>query len=250
VACADCRSAPRLPDDAHVAFARAVTPHRLACLLLALPGFAVQAGRPLVTDDAGVIQPAHCELESYLGRLTAGGAATARETSAQLGCGVGAATQLALQALRTGAEAERSRVLAFNAKTRLAVAHPVETAFAVAGGFVERQPPGRGLGFDTAYMTAIATHAWSKVQLHANLGWSRSRATRSSTTSWALAIEWAASERLDLMAETFADDHDRHAWRQAAARWAVLPGRWYLDGSWGTQPGRARAATLGLKLVF
>lgn len=53
------------------------------------------AGRPLQTEEAGVFERADCELEGASARLKLSGL-SAREHSLQIGCGVGAATQLAL----------------------------------------------------------------------------------------------------------------------------------------------------------
>ena len=224
---------------------------RLACLLLLAACCAAHAGRPLVTDDAGVIEAARCEVESYLGRTSAPGEPAVRAGSAQLACGVGADTQLALQVLRSGPDGGRANDLVLNGKTAFAARDPA--AFALAWALTDAPSPGHGRRIERAFVNGIATLALGeRSRLHANLGWSRKRAGAASTTSWALAIESAATDRLDLMAETFADDRDHDPWLQVAARWAVIPGRWFIDASWGMQAaaGRPKAATLGLKLAF
>lgn len=226
---------------------------RLACLALLLAAsLPSHAGRPLVTDDAGVIAPAHCEVEAYLGRTTVPAEPAVRNDSAQLACGLGADTQLALQVLRSGIDAGRANALVLNGKTASA-AREDGAAFALAWALTDASSPGHGRRLEQAFVNGVATLPLDpRTRLHANLGVARERSSSSTTTSWALAVESALTERVDLMAESFANDHDHSPWLQVAARWALRPGRWFVDASWGVQAsaGRPKAVTLGLKLAF
>ena len=56
---------------------------------------AAHSARPLITDDTGVLDRGSCELEAVFSRDKADGA-TVDGNSLQLGCGVGARTQVAL----------------------------------------------------------------------------------------------------------------------------------------------------------
>ena len=65
-------------------------------VLIALLPAAAGAGRPLVTEDAGVLAPRECEWESFAARETAAGAASANAWTLQVGCGIGWNSQAAL----------------------------------------------------------------------------------------------------------------------------------------------------------
>jgi hypothetical protein len=58
---------------------------------------AAWAGRPLVTEDAGVLNRGECEIENFAGRADN---PTLNALWAQVGCGTGVNTQLAIGAGR------------------------------------------------------------------------------------------------------------------------------------------------------
>ncbi len=65
----------------------------MACAALPL---AAQAGRPLATEDAGVLDAGSCEFEAFAATERATASPVLRSHAFQVGCGVGARTQLAL----------------------------------------------------------------------------------------------------------------------------------------------------------
>jgi hypothetical protein len=220
-----------------------------ACLAAAVAGSA-HAGRPLVTEDAGVLDARACEFESFASRTR--GTTTTRGALVQLSCGIGAGLQAALALSRSRADGSAVRAASLLGKTRLGDASEDETAYALAWQLGADDADGDWRA-ETAALAAVASVPLADaLTLHANLGWTRSRAAHRSTTGWALAVERAGVVRnVDLMAEAFADDRDRDPWLQAAVRWAVRPGL-FLDGSVGVQAAarRSRAATLGVKAAF
>ncbi|HYJ98956.1 MAG TPA: hypothetical protein VEX14_12920, partial [Burkholderiaceae bacterium] len=79
----------------------------------------VFAGRPLQTEDAGVLARGECEVEGSTARLSAAGAVE-RSHGLQLGCGIGISTQLALAGmLLQGDAADDARGAELNGKTAL-----------------------------------------------------------------------------------------------------------------------------------
>ena len=60
----------------------------------------VHAARPFFTEDADIIQPGNCEIEVVLADQRAGGTDPESGTSAQLGCGLPASTELAVIGFR------------------------------------------------------------------------------------------------------------------------------------------------------
>jgi len=85
--------------------------HTIATALLACTApLLCQAGRPLQTEDAGILEAKTCEVERVKGRERTTGAPSKRETALQLGYGVGANSQLALAVSTTsdGTNCERA----------------------------------------------------------------------------------------------------------------------------------------------
>ena len=212
-------------------------------LLLAAWGPA-EAGRPLQTEDAGVIDPGGCELEGAHSEWRQPGAGV-RLSSLQLGCGLGAGTEVALQAVRP-------RELALVGKTQLMAvgATQLTLAWTLAHRHVETAWRRSGASLNlVASMPAGAD--WT---LHANLGHLRDELQRRRSTTWALAAEHnglGPEGRWQPMAEVFGDDRGR-PWANAALRVTLVPDRVFVDGSLGRQLGgmRARLATAGFKFAF
>lgn len=84
-----------------------------AALLGAALALPAQAGRPLQTEDAGVLDRGSCELEGAAARESASGA-SAREASLQFGCGIGWDSQVALNAAHAKADGDSARALALH----------------------------------------------------------------------------------------------------------------------------------------
>jgi hypothetical protein len=225
----------------------------LGLLIAAAAGLAsippAWAGRPLVTEDAGVLGQRECELESFAARshkphLTA--------QWAQFGCGVGFQTQLALGMGNEKSQDERFTATALSGKTFLQALTSeqagVTLAYAVSGA---RQAPAgfEHVGTELKGVISVPHNSWL---FHANLGWRRSHQDAQSRSIFALAVERpGAAGPIDLMAEIFGDDREA-PWVQVAARWVVVPGRFFIDGSWGVQSNsmRSRQATIGAKIAF
>jgi hypothetical protein len=223
----------------------------LACCA-ALPPWAT-AGRPLVTEDSGVLANKACELESVLGRQSERGAPRLRFGSVQLGCGIGWDTQIALGAGRESQAGERGTRVGLAGKTMLRDGGDAGASVALAWGAEAIDGPGIRMRLESLYATGVGTLRLSNaLAMHANLGWSRSRSQRASTTGWALAVERSGEAGMDVMGEVFGDDRDHHPWVQVGVRTSVLPERLWVDASAGVQtsPQRPKALTVGVKLAF
>ncbi len=73
----------------------ALNRHFLAAATLALLATSAHAGRPLVTEDAGVLGKGECEWESFLASARISGSPTVNGWDTQVGCGVLASSQVA-----------------------------------------------------------------------------------------------------------------------------------------------------------
>lgn len=223
----------------------------VAALLVGAAG-PCSAGRPLVTEDAAVLEPGACELESFASHGREGNAASSRGASLQWGCGFGLGSQAALAVAQRRRDGQDSRTLVLAGKTGL-VAQPAGNAWTLAWGLGGEQRGGDGMRHESTYVNGVLSRPLAgPTRLHVNLGWSHSAQRRASTSTWALAVEHAGAAGIDWMGEMFASDRDRSPWLQAGARWAWQPDKVFIDASIGIQATAARptVATLGLKLVF
>ncbi len=229
------------------------TAARAAALLLALAGPAAHAGRPLQTEDAGVLDPGACELEAVLERAAAG-PARARAQGLGVGCGVVTGLQLGVSVGEARAEGERARAAGLGGKWHLAGNDdgPQLTLTAAAAW---ARAPGSGWQRAGAGIGLVASVPVPGSTVHLGLDHGRDRLAGRDTTSWGLAWESDARPLGPLawapMAEVVGDDRDGAAFN-LGLRLTVLAERLWLDASWGRRFSgeRDRVATLGLKLAF
>lgn len=223
--------------------------------MLALGHAPAFAGRPFSTEDAGVVAKGACEIEAFgerLGSSSASGSPSRNGLSAQLGCGIVGATQLAFALEESKAAGEKSRVMLFSGKTQLVDGGENNLSFALAYS-TSRERAGseswrRGATAANAVVT-LPLHGWL---VHANLGVTAERAPSRNVTGWALALERLALVKgIDAGVELFGDDRGT-TWAQIAARWHVVADRFLLDASAGRQTsgGGALRLTVGLKWMF
>ena len=222
----------------------------VAALAGVLVGMPVFAARPFVTDDADVIKPGACEVELVHTEQRARMAPAERSSSAQLGCGVGASTELALAGQRTTRGSEHWPALVVGGKTGLRPVSEGDLGVAVAYSFVGEQLPSNAFKQSRAAASLIATESLGRVLVHGNLGFAHDRLVHANTTLWGLAVE-KLGDRLDFGGEVFGENA-RSAWLGAGARYAVLPDRLSIDASYSVRSNsaRARRATLGMTLAF
>ena len=217
----------------------------LALALLAVPAW---AGRPLITEDAGVLEAGQCEIESYLARLHHPGLTF---QWAQIGCGIGLQTQLAAGAGREMSSSGHVTVAAASGKTALRQLTAEQAGIAIAYATLGANHSDH-LRHEADEVKAVLTIPHDKWLLHVNAGWARNYASRADKTIWALALErQQAFAAVDLMGEIVGDDRGTPL-AQVAARWSIIPARLVIDASWGAQINdtNIRQATVGLKLAF
>ncbi len=227
-----------------------------ACLLLTAT--AAYAGRPLNTEDAGVIDKGGFELENYYHRQSARGVESLSGLHVQPSVGIGFNTQIGigvdfLRQYNADYEGRKSSgEYAIVGKTGLKALTDDEYGVAVAWSVDRTRAPGERFRYDNAALNSALTVPLEQWLLHANLGWARTRLGKQNSTTWALAAERiGAIGPLDLAAESYGNDHNA-GWLGVAARWVVKEDKLFIDSSWAKQLGgeRSRAFTLGLKLAY
>lgn len=221
----------------------------MSSFLLLSPG--AQAGRPLVTEDAGVLTARDCEWESAALSTRQSGAPRATEWLTQLGCGIGMNSQAALAAgqVRTGGSSEQN--LALLGKTGLVTAEQGGTALTLAWGLVAHRAPNVGLRHDLSFLNLVASaELGAGFTGHANAGLTHSRTAHQSSRTWNLALEWAQGGGLDWMGEVYGTERSK-PWLGLGVRWSPSTS-WSFNASVARQreTPRLNLLSLGFKLSF
>jgi hypothetical protein len=209
-----------------------------------------EAGRPLQTEDAGVLERGDCEVELVAARER-GEHPTLTSGRAQVGCGIGWRSQVAVAASRASGGGEREDSFGIGGKTWLRELTDEQTGITLAwtAGYV--RPRGASTEREGAEVRAVVTHPIGPWLLHANLGWQRDSIEHRDSTVWGAAVERTGLGPVDAMFEFFGDDRER-PWANAGLRWNVVPDRVMLDGSIGRQMGSdgRTLVTVGMKVTF
>ncbi len=214
--------------------------------------FSAHAGRPLATEDAGILNKSECEWESFGARSTSEGISV-NVINTQVACGVGADTQLAVSAGRASSQGVSSNIYTLNAKTEVFKVKD-STAVTVAYGLIGTKAPGEGNRLSGLFVNGVVTQpVTDKITLHGNLGWNQDRSTadRTVTTSWNFAGEYAAGGGVDVVAEVYGDDRSKGANLGTGLRWQATKDV-SLNGSLAisTAKPREKLLTVGGKLTF
>lgn len=206
-------------------------PRLLALAAAALLSPTAWSGRPLSTEDAGVLEPRACEFEPSFAQLRADGQRV-RATVVQVACGIGLRTQLYVNVQRVGETAAASATdQGLGAKTALMAGEDGAASLTLAyGGTLARQGDGRR--WRDAFVNLVASGEVSDgLSVHANLGLVRLRDEQRTLRTWNLAAEQAMGGGVDLVAEVYGHS-DKERWFGTGTR--------YTEGDWSFNAGAAR----------
>jgi hypothetical protein len=209
------------------------------------------AGRPLQTEDAGILDRGACELESVRSHQRADGN-TDRENSIQLGCGVGLSTQLALAFGQARVSDASAHGMQFSGKTGLwQGAGDNAPGFSVAYVVTSSKDNTHGWRHEATDVNFVYSQPLNDYTLHANLGPSRDEVARLHKMNWALALEHADIGAWAPMAEIYGDNKEP-PWWNLGLRYTAVPNKLELNASFGRQvvTGRPTLITFGLKYSF
>ena len=214
----------------------------------ALGAGAAHAGRPLQTEDAGVIERGACELEGFVQRQSADAEPSVRVGSLQLSCGLPANTQLGVQFQREHASGEHGDSWGVVGKTALVPLAADSAGLTLAYGMRARcAASGSSLRYADHFLNLVATVPTGPWLLHGNLGTAHDHLARLDSTTWA-ALSAPASVGCDAMAEVYGDDRAA-PWWNLGLRYTAIAARLFLDASYGRQidSARARLVSVGFK---
>jgi hypothetical protein len=209
-----------------------------------------QAARPMIVDDARIVDPKACQLETWTRRNDDG-----HELWALPACTVVDNLELTLGAgrLRTDGEPSQTDVV-LQAKTVLRPLTPDGWGLAAMLGNVQHRPTGGGPPGDLALNLPLSVaFGGDRFVLHGNLGLLHSRGHLGGTRlTTGLGSETVLHPRLTLVAESFKTAAGKPLWQLGLRIWLV-PDRVQVDATlgdrWGGSERRDRWVSMGLRLL-
>lgn len=209
----------------------------------------VEAARPFMTDDARLTTAGSCQLESWTRRYQ-----DRTEYWALPACNPTGNLELTLGGGHfRDPQQGKSQDQVVQVKTLWKQMTPHGWGGGIAIGQFRHPSDASGpnnLGNTFAYVPLSASFMDDRLVSHANLGWSRDRQSRLDQFNWGAGMEYQATERWLLIAETFGDDRQKPFW-QSGVRFSILPGVFQVDATRGAQwHGSSRNRWLSLGLRF
>lgn len=225
----------------------------LASLLagLAVAGFlglhagTARAARPMVTDDARVVDPKACQVETWVRRNQG-----STEFWAIPACNFTGNLELSMGGARTRPDGGGA-----GTTDQLVQGKTVFRPMASNGwgwGLVLGTYGHPGVGREWyGYLPASVSFADDAVVLHTNLGWQRDPETRRDNATWGLGSETRLGGGSWLVAETFGQQHGKAIFQVGVRHW-IVPDHVQVDITYGNRWSGgtdARWISVGLRLL-
>ncbi len=183
--------------------------HFLAAATLALLATSAHAGRPLVTEDAGVLGKGECEWESFLDSGRVSGSPTVNGWNTQLGCGVLGSSQVAVSYGQAKGGGITGQIASINGKTGLYKNKGGDLALTLAWGVLGSKVTGGSFGTDSVFLNGVLSKQVNEqVTINANLGWSQDRSVspKRGFSNANVALEYNLGNGLEVMGEVMSVD--------------------------------------------
>lgn len=222
----------------------------LAATALALACSAASAGRPSATENADVIDRGTCEVEPLVSSTRGGGVAKTDSWGANFTCGIGYSTQPFVTYTRSRSLGLAEESLALGAKSTLLAPQGGRPGLGVNYAIVSGKAGGTGWRTEIASIAGLATmEVATEVLLHANLGVTHLRDTKSNTTYWSVGVERTGN--LTLAADLLGDDRSDGASVSVGVGYSFTP-RFSANATYATglEAPRLRNFAVGAKFVF
>lgn len=218
-------------------------PVLLSAVLLVSNG--VHAARPMITDDARIVDAKACQVESWFKKN-----ASSAEIWALPTCNFTGNLELTLGgAVTREAGSTRATDFVMQGKTLIKAMDSNGWGIGFAAGTVRRPSTDTRDGY--AYVPISFSFRDDAVVVHTNLGWLREGEVRRNRLTWGLGTEAQLTERTWLIAETFGQNQGK-PFHQLGLRHWLVPDRVQLDATYGNRNGGGndeRWFSIGLRLL-
>ena len=219
------------------------------CAIFLLHGAGAWAARPMMTDDANVVDPRACQNESWIrwGQ-------TSIEKWTVPGCNFGGDTEVSVGA-NFLSEQDRSsqRLGLLQIKKRWKVVEPGQWGLSTTVGKVQSvSNRADAVVVSDTYVNVPLT--WQSPQgpvLHLNLGAYHHQTDRVTHATWGFGGEFPLNPSLFAIMETFGEAGSRSK-VQLGLRYWVVPQAVQIDTTWGQDvqgPSNSRWISMGLRLL-
>ncbi|MBN9367362.1 MAG: hypothetical protein J0H59_10040 [Comamonadaceae bacterium] len=218
----------------------------LLALAALLPWGAAQAARPMVTDDARIVDAKACQVESWVKRNQ-----DSTEYWAQPACNFTGNLELSLGGARGKDDGgTQTTDIVLQAKTLFKPLEPDGWGWGLAVGHVRH--PASGARSDLyAYLPASFALHGERLVLHTNIGWLHEREAGRHRMTWGLGTEAQWRESTWLIGEVFGQNQGRPFYQVGLRHWLV-PGHVQVDATYGNRAGSStqeRWLSIGLRLL-
>ena len=219
-----------------------------APLLAGLIAFAgsAHAARPFVTDDARMVDPGGCQVESFAKQQL-----RTRESEFWFlpACNPFGKLEMTVGSTNSSDAPDSSRTVLLQGKTVLRPLQTNDFGLALSLG-TQRTTPATPAARWNPFLNAIASVSLrdDAVVLHANAGALNDRLASRTRGTWGLGAEILFTSRLYGIAESYGQEGERPS-KQAGLRYWVEPNRFQVDSTVGTQRGRTWMS-MGIRLLF
>ncbi|MDR0251248.1 MAG: hypothetical protein LBI35_08105 [Burkholderiales bacterium] len=211
------------------------------------------AARPMITDDARIVDAKSCQVESWVQFNR-----DSTEYWTLPGCNFTENLELTFGGARARHDGKTQTTdVLFQGKTLFKTLEPNGWGWGLVAGNV-RHPDVHTdrsvMGDLYAYVPTSFSFRDDRVVLHTNLGWLREKESVRHRMTWGAGTEIQLEqlgERIWLIAETFGQNHGRPFY-QAGLRYWLVQDRVQIDATYGDQLGsstKARWFSLGLRLL-
>lgn len=193
----------------------------------------VYAGRPLMVDDATIVDAKKCQVESWLQNNH-----NSKEYWLLPACNFSGNLELALGAARiTGMERSQTTAV-MQGKTLF---RPLEVNDWGVGLIVGNQFNADKSALGDLYASVPLSFSFKddRVLLHFNLGWLHEKEMRRDAMTWGAATEIQLTERNSFSVETYGQNRG-NPFFQFGIRHQLIPDRMQLDASYGDRFGSSR----------
>lgn len=204
------------------------------------------AARPMVTDDARIVDEKSCQLESWTKIKS-----NSEEYWALPSCNFSGNLELALGGAVTHANGEsRSTDVVMQGKTLFKTLEPNGWGWGLTAGFAHHPDvTHKLLGDIYAYVPASFSFHDDKVVIHTNLGWAHTRERHHDAMTWGVGTELEMTSRTWLIAESYGENQGNPYYQFGVRHWLV-PNRVQIDATYGNRSGGGENwFSIGLRLL-
>lgn len=212
-----------------------------------MAAFPALAGRPLITDDADVVAPGACQIESWMQRTRNEGPSE-KALWLNAACSPADRTELGLGGARGVSGIDRGTLTTWQVKHVIQRYDDASPGLAVAfADQRDRRSHRHALGDTSAIGIASFLLAGDTLMAHVNAGVTRACNTNTDRYRgrgiWSSALDMGVAPRTRAAIEAYGVTGERPAW-QVSLRHDVIPDRMQIDASAGHTFGRNAANSI------